>query len=156
MNMARVILIAAVVAMAGCGRSADVAAITSEVRALHRAAVEAHLKKDAAFLARNHSERYFAVKDGEVSFPSPRDTAAGFADYLNNTAFSEYRELAEPMVGCSRDGSLVWAVGRVKVKGVRRVADGSERPVDFSCAWLTLYERRGKELFRLGDVSTFK
>jgi hypothetical protein len=156
MRNAMVVLIAAVAAMAGCGRSADVAAITSEVRALHRAAVEAHLKKDVGFLTRNYAERYFAVRDGEVSFPGRRETAAGLADYLNNTTFSEYRELAEPMVGCSRDGSLVWAVGRVKVKGVRRTADGSQRPVDFTCAWLTLYERRGGELVRLGDVSTFK
>ncbi len=155
MRIVKCILIAAVAVLAGCGRSADVSAITSEVRTLHRAAIEAHLNKDAAFLTRNYSERYFAVKDGEVSFPGRRETVQGFADYLNNTTFSEYRELAEPMVGCSRDGSLVWAVSRVKVKGVRRVADGSERPIDFTCAWLTLYERRGKDLIRLGDVSTF-
>ena len=151
-----VILFWLVAAMAGCNRSADIAAVTREVRTLHRRAIEAHLQKDAAFLTRNISQDYFTVKDGEVSFPGFQDTVKGFAEYLNSATFSEYRELAQPLVGCSRDGSLVWAVSRVKVKGVRRAADGLERPLDFTCAWMTLYERRGKELMRLGDVSTFK
>jgi hypothetical protein len=41
-------------------------------------------------------------------------------------------------------------------KGKMKIADGSEKELDFICAWMTLYERRGKELVRLGDVSTFK
>ncbi len=156
MGYFRTVSLLALIALSGCDRSADIAAVTQEVRTLHRAAIEAHLKKDVSFLTRNYSERYFAVKDGEVSFPRFQDTIKGFVDYLNNATFAEYRELAEPLVGCSRDGSLVWAVSRVKVEGVRRAADGSQRPLDFTCAWMTLYERRGKELIHLGDVSTFK
>jgi hypothetical protein len=154
MKIAVFVMIVAVTA--GCSRSGDIKAIREEIKMLHKANIEAHLNKDAAFLSKNFSENYFAVRNGEISFPTLQETVNGFSTYLNNTVFSEYRELEEPMIGCSKDGSLIWAVGKIKVKGIRKSADGPEKELDFICAWMTLYERRGKELVRLGDVSTFK
>lgn len=150
------VMVITVAFMAGCSRSAGIEEIREEIKKMHRANIEAHLNKDVAVLTRNFSENYFAVKDGEISFPKLQETISGFSDYLNSATFSEYRELGEPMVGCSKDGSLVWVVANVKVRGTRKTVDGAEREIDFVCAWLTLYQRRGKELVRLGDVSTFK
>jgi len=44
---------------------------------------------------------------------------------------------------------------QVKVEG-RTVDDGSERDLDFTCAWITLYRRRGDKLIQLGEISSFK
>ena len=78
------------------------------------------------------------------------------SNYLPNTRFSEYRDLAEPIVGVSDDGSLGWSIVQVKVAGTRMMEDGTERELDFTCAWLTLYERQDGRWMRTAEVSTFK
>jgi hypothetical protein len=84
------------------------------------------------------------------------EIAAQFTDYLSQTTFSEYRDLREPIVGFSKDGSLAWSVVQVKVAGSRRMDDGTGQNLDFTCAWITLYERDGDGWIRLGEVYNLK
>ena len=76
--------------------------------------------------------------------------------YLNNTTFTGYRDLHEPIIGLSKDGTIAWAILQVKVEGNRKTDEGTERNLDFTCAYFTLYERQGDKWMRLTDVSTFK
>ena len=78
------------------------------------------------------------------------------SDYLNNTTFTEYRDLQEPIIGFSKDGSVAWSIVQVKVAGKRTIENGAERDLDFTCAWITLYERQGDKWLRLTEVSNFK
>jgi hypothetical protein len=134
----------------------DLDALRAEILDLHRAEIQAHWDKDVDFFVRDISDDYVAVAAGEISPRSVEQIRAQFSSYLNNTTFSEYRDLAEPRVGISKDGSLAWAILQVRVVGQRRMEDGSERELDFICAWMTLYEREGERWMRLADASTFK
>lgn len=136
--------------------SPDLDALRAEILDLHRAEIQAHWDKDVDFFVRDISENYVAVAGGEISPRTVDQIRAQFSSYLNNTTFSEYRDLAEPLVGLSKDGSLAWAILQIRVVGQRRMEDGSDRELDFICAWMTLYERQGERWMRLADASTFK
>lgn len=136
-------------------RGPDFEVLKKEILDLHRVTIEAHLRKDVDFLVGDISEDYVTVSNGEIRYPTAEEIRSTFTRYLDNTAFSEYRDLCEPIVGFSDDGSVAWSVVRVKVAG-RTVANGSERELDFICAWITLYRRRGDRWIRVGEVSSFK
>ncbi|UCD44528.1 MAG: nuclear transport factor 2 family protein [Candidatus Bathyarchaeota archaeon] len=135
--------------------SPDFEALRRQILDLHRATIEAHWNKDVDSLVRDISEDFISVSNGEIRRPTQEEIRSTFANYLNSTEFSEYRDLREPIVDFSDDGSVAWSVVKVKVAG--RTADGgSERDLDFTCAWITLYRRRGDRWMRVGEVSSFK
>jgi ketosteroid isomerase-like protein len=130
----------------------DLEAIRSEILGLHRADIKAHLNKDVDHLVQGQSADFIAVHSGEVRRPTLGETRAALARYLGSSAFTEYRDLVEPVVGVSPDGSTAWSIVQVKVSGTK--SDG--RPLDFTCAWITLYERQGDSWKRVVEASTFK
>ena len=130
--------------------------LSQEILDLHKTEIDAHLKKDVDFFVQDISEDYLAVSGGEIRKPTLEETRLKFSNYLNNTVFAEYRDLCEPIIGFSKDGSLAWSIVQVKIVGRRTMDDGSERDLDFTCAWITLYERQDDKWMRLADVSTFK
>ena len=130
--------------------------LSQEILDLHKTEIDAHLNKDVDFFVQDISEDYLAVSGGEIRKPTLEETRLKFSNYLNNTVFAEYRDLCEPIIGYSKDGSLAWSIVQVKIVGRRTMDDGSERDLDFTCAWITLYERQDDKWMRLADVSTFK
>jgi len=54
----------------------------------------------------------------------------GFADYLENTEFSEYRLLGEPAIGLAWDGSVARAAYQLKVAAERRTRNGTSTRFD--------------------------
>ena len=129
--------------------------LKSEILDLHRQEIEAHWNKDSTFFTRNISENYTSVSRGEIHKPSREEIESKFSDYLDNTTFKEYRDLQEPIIDFSNDGSVAWSIVRVKVLGIRKMNDGTERELDFICAWITLYRRQNDKWIRLGEVSSF-
>ena len=130
--------------------------LSQEILDLHKTEIDAHLNKDVDFFVQDISEDYLAVSGGEIRKPTLEETRLKFSNYLNNTVFAEYRDLCEPIIGFSKDGSLAWSIVQVKIVGRRTMDDGSEMDLDFTCAWITLYERQDDKWMRLADVSTFK
>jgi hypothetical protein len=130
--------------------------VEAEVLDLHKAMIDAHWNKDVDFFLQGLSDDFVSVSSGEIHSPTREEVRERFGDYLNNTTFSEYRDLREPMIGVSRDGSMAWSLVQVKVAGKRTMDDGSERDLDFVCAWITIYEREGDAWVRRAEVSTFR
>jgi len=151
-----VVVLIMVLVSAVVGASTDAEAGKAELLALHQRDIEAHLQGDVAWLAGRSSDSFFSVDRGEVSFPTAGEREAMFRSYLGATSFTEYRDLREPLVRVSADGSLAWMAVQVKVAGVQRDASGAERPLEFVSAWVMLYEKRGGEWVRAGVASTFK
>lgn len=139
----------------GCQASPDFEKSKAEILDLHKTFVDAHWNKDVDFFSEGLSENYFSVGDGEIRRPTQEEIRAQFVCYLNNTTFTEYRFLQEPIIGFSKDGSMAWSIAQIKVAGQRTMDDGSQRDMDFICAWITLWEREGDQWVRLGEVSTF-
>ncbi|MFX1511498.1 MAG: hypothetical protein ACFFCQ_02825 [Promethearchaeota archaeon] len=134
----------------------DYKALRAEILALHKKLIDAHWDKNVNFFIQNLSNNYLSVSNGDIRTPTKGEIRAQFTNYLNNTTFEEYKDLREPIIGFSKDGSMAWSIVQVKVKGRRTMDDGSARDLDFICAWITLYERQGEKWIRLGEVSTFK
>jgi len=130
--------------------------VKSEILTLHKALIDAHLNKDVDFFVQDLSEDYVSVSRGEILKPTIDEIRAGFSDYLNNTIFSEYSDLCEPIIGVSKDGSVGWSIVQVKVAGKRVMDDGSEAEFDDTWAWITLYEQQGDKWMRLVEVSNRK
>lgn len=142
--------------MVGCRPAPDFEKLRLEILELHQQTNAAHGKKDVAFFVKDISDDYFSVGRGEIRRPSRVEITSQFTNYLNNTVFREYRDLEAPTVGFSQDGSLAYLVGRVKVAGTQTSEEGIERDMEFVCAWITLYERKGDRWIRLGEVSSFQ
>lgn len=140
----------------GCQSDSNSEKWRMKILALHKQTIDAHWKKDVGFFTKDISDDYFSVGNGEIRKPSKAQISRQFTDYLSTTTFSEYRDLQDPIIGISSDGSLAWSLVKVMVAGTRRPADGAERNLDFTCAWITLYERQGKKWIRRCEVSSFQ
>lgn len=144
------------IALWGCCSQPDYEALRSEILELHRKNIEAHLNKDIEFFVQNLSDDFMSVSGGEIDFPTKEDIRSNFSSYLNSTEFSQYADLREPIVGFSKDGSVAWSVVQVRVAGKQTADDGTEKDMDFTCAWITLYQREGDRWIKLAEVSNFK
>jgi len=138
----------------GCAQGPDLDRSRREILSLHESLIQAHLDKDAAALAKPTADDYVSVSRGEVHPMSATDVEAMLAPYLDETEFSHYEDIAEPMVGVSDDGSIAWSIVQVRVAGTRTGADSEPRTFDTAWAWLTLYRRDAESWQRIVDVST--
>jgi len=144
------------VTLFGCQSNPDFDVLRSEILDLHKSTIDAHLNKNVDFFVQDLAEDFMSVSNGEIHYPPKEEIRSKFSSYLTNTTFTEYRDLTEPIIGFSKDGSFAWSVVQVKVAGKRTMDDGSEGDLDFTCAWITLYERQENKWIRLGEVSNFK
>jgi len=155
-NLLKIILAAVPVILTGCQSVPDFEAIRMEILNEHEKFIDAHLNKDVAYFTRNMAEDYVFVANGDIRKQTEGEIRSNFTGYLNNTTFTEYRDLQEPVIGFSKDGSIAWSIVKVKVAGKRKMDDGAEREFDVTYAWITLYEWRSDEWIRLTEVSTHK
>ena len=138
----------------GCCRGNDPEQARREILNLHESFIQAHLDKDAAFLAAPTADDYLSVARGEVTPMTASEVEAMLAPYLANTEFSHYEDLADPIIGVSDDGSMAWSIVQVRVAGTRTGDDDVSHSFDTCWAWLTLYRRDGEGWQRIADVST--
>ena len=140
----------------GCEQNPDLDKYRSEILGLHKALIDAHWNKDVDFFTKDISENYFSVGNGEIHRPAKDETTEQFTNYLNNTTFSEYKDLQDPVIGFSKDGSVAWSVVQVRVAGIRTMDNESDRDFDYTFAWITLYARHDDWWIRLGEASNYK
>ena len=138
-----------------CKREVDKEELKTELLTIHQNLIRAHLTNDPALSVQNLSENFSSVKDGEITYPDKEEVLSGLTDYISNTTFSEYRDLQEPVIGLSEDGSVGWVIARVSVRGIRKLNDGTTREVSFICSWMTLYSRVQGAWATETEVSTF-
>lgn len=136
--------------------SPDFEALRAEILALHKRSIQAHWDKDIDYFTRDVADEYLSVSNAEIRTLTSEEIEAQFRSYLHNTTFTEYKDLREPLIGFSKDGSLAWMIAQIKVAGRRVMEDGAEWDLDFTCAYIMLYARKGERWIRLGDVSTFR
>ena len=154
--METTLLLIAALLLSSCQQRADREELREEILGIHQELIKAHLEKNPELLVNNLSDTYISVKEGDILRPGKDEVRAGLTDYITNTTFTEYKDLQEPVIGFSDDGTVAWAIVKVKVKGYRKQEDGSERETDFTCAWLTIYRRVKNDWVVDVEVSTFK
>jgi len=138
----------------GCCQDPDLEQARQQILDLHQSFIQAHLDKDAAFLAEPTADDYLSVVRGHVRPMSAAEVEGMLAPYLAETHFSHYEDVAEPIIGFSKDGSIAWSIVQVRVAGERTGDDDTKQSFDTLWAWLTLYRRDGDRWQRIADVST--
>jgi hypothetical protein len=118
--------------------------------------MKAHRLGDVELMLRAESEDYVVANRGEISRPTLEQRRARFGPYLGSTRFDEYVDVAPPTVMVSRDGTLGWVIVQVRARGEQTAASGTKQTITFESAWIELYEKRGNEWLRVGNVSNFK
>jgi hypothetical protein len=128
----------------------------SLLRALHEKVMRAHQQSKVDLLLEDEAPDTFFVGRGDVTRPTLEERRAHLGSYLGRTTFSEYRDLVEPVVTVSGDGSLGWVIVQVQAKGIQTTESGSKEPIQFVSAWIELYQKRGGRWYRVGNVSNFR
>ena len=126
----------------------------AELLELHRRTIEAHLEKDVEFLVSNVSEDLMSINNGVINYPTINEMRETFQEYLDNTEFTVYRNLSEPIIGFSNDGSIAWSSVQVRVEG-NTGQGNNKRKMGFTCAWITLYRRVQNSWIRFIEASSF-
>lgn len=127
----------------------------AELQRLHANVLLAHLRSDTDMLLEGFAGDYVIANRGEISRPTLEERKQQFEQYLGATTFTEYRDVVPPIVGVSDNGNLGWVIAQVEASGTQRVA-GETRPIEFTSAWIELYEKRDGTWFQVGNVSNFK
>jgi hypothetical protein len=135
---------------------ADPADDRARLLELHAESMEAHRVGDVELLLKDESQDYVVASRGEISHPTVEERRAFLGPYLRATRFTEYVDVVPPVVKVSRDGTLGWVIVQVRARGEQVGANGARQPVAFESAWISLYEKHGKEWRRVGNVSNFK
>jgi hypothetical protein len=147
-------LLCLAVAYIGCQSRLDKEILKSEVLEFHKKFIDDHLNKNVESFIEDYTEDYIFVAHGEINQPSKEEFKSSFTNYMNSTTFSEYRDLEEPIIGFSKDGSMAWAIVKVKVAGTQNMEDDFQKEFDVTYAWITLYERQSGKWIRTVEVST--
>ena len=123
---------------------------------LHGAAMQAHLDQDVEAILEDESEDYVVASRGQVDTPTKQERRDLLGPYLAGTNFTVYRDEIEPIVRVSDDGTLGWVIVRVYARGTQTTPSGESRPIEFTSAWIELYEKRDDNWMRVGNVSNFE
>lgn len=125
-----------------------------ELLEIYKQTIEAHLIKDVDFLVKDVSKDFMSVNNGEINYPTLNKMRDSFNEYLDNTEFTVYRDLCEPIIDFSEDRSVAWSTVQVRVEG--RSKRGEEmHDIGFTSAWITLYRRENGRWIRFIEVSSF-
>lgn len=147
-------LLAAGVLFGACaGPRVDHAADVAALVAIHKTVLTAHLEGKIEPWMATEADKIVQANNGVISFPEKSARAAGRADYLARTHFTVYRDLREPIVTVSADGTLGWLLAEVETKGTQRGDDGVETPIADTWAWIELYEKQAGGWRGVGNVS---
>lgn len=149
------IVLSSILLCLSCRKGVDKEELKAELLTIHQDLIRAHLTNDPSFSVQTILENFASVKDGEITFPDRDEVLSGINDYISNTTFSEYRDLQEPVIGLSEDGTVGWVIARVSVQGERKLNDGAMREISFICSWMTLYRRVNGRWVTEAEVSTF-
>lgn len=129
---------------------------SDELRALHEKVIRAHLESNVEILLEDESAEYLVANRGEITRPTLAERRDRLGSYLRTTVFAEYRDLTDPVITTSEDGTLGWVLVQVKARGTQTTPSGEKHSVEFISAWIELYQKRGSKWYRTGNVSNFK
>ena len=132
----------------------DTASDRARLLALHEEAMEAHRKSDVELLLQADVEDAVVASRGEISHPTLEQRRQMLGSYLQRVRFAEYVDVVAPVVHVSADGTTGWVIAQVRAKGTE--VSGAGRSIQFESAWIELYEKRGGDWRRVGNVSNFK
>ena len=120
---------------------------------LHAEVIKAHVERQVDVWMSIESENFISVNGGRVTFPGFSERREQRSAYLQGASFSTYRDLREPIVRISEDGSLGWLIAEVEVVGTVPDPDSGRNSFHDIWAWIELYEKTDQGWRLIGNVS---
>jgi hypothetical protein len=118
---------------------------------IHEEMAEAHLAGDVDLWLASQSNEYISVNSGEIRIRDKAERRAGLTPYLERTDYSVFRDLREPIVVISDDGSLGWMITQLEVRGTRTSEAGDTEPFGWTVAAIQLYRKEARQWVLVGD-----
>ena len=118
---------------------------------MHRDVLRYHIEGDVDAWMATESENYISANRGEISRPGIEGRRARLKPYLDGTTFTTYRDLVDPEVRISEDGTLGWVVCQIEMVG----RQGDEE-IGAVWAWIELYAKEDGDWRRVGNVSNLQ
>jgi uncharacterized protein DUF4440 len=112
----------------------------AEVLTLHETAREAHLRGDAALIARTIGDQLLLAENGAIRIQSNAEVAQFFTGYFKRIRYRQWRDVAPPVVKISPDGQMAWMAVQIEAQYMRadQPAEGEK---SFKSSWIATYER---------------
>ncbi|MBO6575615.1 MAG: DUF4440 domain-containing protein [Rhodothermales bacterium] len=116
--------------------------------AMHAELLRAHRDNDVEAWMAIEADTTLSVNGGEISFSHAAERRSEREAYLGSAEFEIYRDVAEPEVTVSVDGTLAWLAAEVEVRG--RMGDATFHDV---WAWVELYRKTDAGWKLVGNAS---
>lgn len=123
---------------------------------MHELVLQAHRAGEVEAWLEIEADSFLVAGRGEIDFVTRDERRDARSRYLRGTGFSSYRDLREPIVTISDDGTLGWLLAQVEATGVRTVPDGTEEQLHFVSAWIELYRKMDGQWMMVGNVSNLR
>lgn len=107
---------------------------------MHSELIRAHLEGRVELWMSLESDEYISVNRGHITSPSPDERERQRTAYLEGATFTAYRDLREPLVRVSQDGTMGWLMAEVEVSGTAPGPAGDRVSFQDVWAWVELYE----------------
>jgi len=120
---------------------------------IHAELIRAHVENLPELWMSLESAEYVSANGGAISYPTMAERRDQRTNYLNNATFTRYRDVREPVVRVSDDGSLGWLIAEVEIAGTLPARDGSREEFAQVWAWVELYENTDDGWKLVGNVS---
>jgi hypothetical protein len=130
------------------------AAATAELLALHKADRRLHFAHDVDALLATLPDTFTYVRDGKVEMQSKESRRKRFTEYFRGTEFTAWDDLEPPIVRASPDGKMGWMIVRAKIGYTKTDAAGKKSSEQAVMAWMSAYEKRGRDWFHVANITT--
>ena len=155
--MKRLSVLFVALGLIGCAQpSVDLNAERQALLDLHANVLRAHMEDDIDGWLAKEADTLIVGSRGEILFTSVDDRRAQRERYLSAAEFDTYRDLVDPIVTVSEDGTLGWVVCQVEANGNYVDAAGGSVPIEFVSAWVEMYQKIDGEWRMVGNVSNFR
>ena len=125
------------------------------LRQIHAQILKAHIDRDPVGWTHLEDDTVTVASRGDVFRAGRQERLAMREQYLGSTRFSVYRDIQEPIVQVSADGSQAWLMAQVEVVA-HPVAAATTDSTHTVWAWIELYEKRAGRWLLVGNVSNEK
>jgi hypothetical protein len=134
--------------------SVDLEREKAELLRLHRNDREAHFKTDVALLQERTPDVMISVANGRVRRVPKAEQRQSFTEWFRGATYQEWDDLEDPIVRVSNDATMAWIITRLRVRRLKKGADGVERQEGFVYAGIMTYEKVNGRWMKVANVST--
>jgi formylglycine-generating enzyme required for sulfatase activity len=126
----------------------------NELLRLHHQARAAHFTRDARSIVSGFADDFTDIRNGRINRPAREESFRRLQNYLNNSTFLEWDDIAPPLIRVSDDATMGYVVVHKKVRLKAKQTDGSEIEETEVFAWLSVYQKANAEWKLVLVVST--